>query len=107
MVKMIDRMTTALNLFPSGPVSETLEVLLTAIKVIGHGALKGLDGLASMRPDGDCIGRLNRGKREPLSDDGGYYAVAADFEPTHQWLRALVTGNSLMPSLTAFFRRHL
>ena len=39
MVPMIDRYTTSLNLFPSGPVTETLEALITAVKLIGHGAL--------------------------------------------------------------------
>jgi len=92
MVQMIDRLTTALNLFPSGPVAETLEVLLTAIKVIGHGVLKGLDGLASMRPDGEFLGRFNAGTREPPAADGGYYAAAADYEPTHEGLKALVAG---------------
>lgn len=89
MVKMIDRLTTALNLFPSGPVTKTLEALITAIKVIGHGALKGLDGLASMRPDGDFLRTLNQGS----PPGGGYYAIAADYEPEDQGLRALLTGS--------------
>ena len=50
MMKMIDRFTTLLNVFPSGVVTETLEAIITAVKVIGHGALKGLQGLASMQP---------------------------------------------------------
>lgn len=88
MVKMIDRLTTALNLFPSGPVTETLEALITAVKVIGHGALKGLDGLASMRPDGAFLSKLNAG----TPSGAGYYAVAVDYEPKDEGLRALVTG---------------
>jgi hypothetical protein len=89
MVTMVDRLTTALNLFPGGPVSETLEALITAVKVIGHGALKGLDGLAAMRPDGDFLRTLNRGA--PAGD--GYHAIAADYEPVDQGLRALLTGS--------------
>lgn len=89
MVKMIDRLTTALNLFPSGPVSETLEALITAVKVIGHGALKGLDGLAAMRPDGDFLRTLNQG----APAGGEYHAIAADYEPVDQGLKALLTGS--------------
>ena len=88
MVKMIDRLTTALNLFPTGPVSETLEALITAVKVIGHGALKGLPGLASMRPGGDFLKKINDG----APSGSGYYAVAADFEPVEEGLKALVSG---------------
>jgi hypothetical protein len=91
MVKMIDRLTTALNLFPSGPVAETLEAIITAIKVIGHGALRGLDGLASMRPDGAFLGSLNHGG----APAEGYFAIGADYEPTDQGLKALVTGSTL------------
>jgi hypothetical protein len=88
MVKMIDRFTSALNLFPTGPVTETLEALITAVKMIGHGALKGLDGLASMRPDGAFMRSLNAGT--PSGE--GYYAIAVDYEPMNEGLRALVTG---------------
>ena len=88
MVKMIDRLTTALNLFPTGPVTETLEALITAIKVIGHGGLKGLNGLACMHPTGDFLKTLNHG--EPTGAD--YYAVAADYEPTDSGLKALLAG---------------
>jgi hypothetical protein len=88
MVKMIDRLTTALNLFPTGPVTETLEALITAIKVIGHGGLKGLDGLACMHPTGDFLKALNHG--EPTGAE--YYAVAADYEPTDSGLKALLAG---------------
>lgn len=88
MVKMIDRLTTALNLFPAGPVSEALEAFITVIKVIGHGMLKGLDGLASMNPNGTFLHELNQGA--PAGVD--YYAIAADYEPTDQGLRILLTG---------------
>jgi len=88
MVKMIDRLTTALNLFPSGPVSETLEAFITALKVLGHGALKGLDGLSAMRPDGGFLQTLNNGAPSGVE----YYAVAADYEPAGEGIRALLTG---------------
>jgi len=89
MVKMIDRLTTALNLFPTGAVTEILEAIITAVKVIGHGALKGLQGLASMQPEGEFLKKLNQGT--PAGT--GYYAIAADYEPTAPGLRALVAGS--------------
>lgn len=89
MVKMIDRMTTALNLFPSGPVTETLESIITAVKVIGHGALGGLDGLASMNPSGSFLATLNQGAAGATR----YYAIAADYAPADQGLKALVAGS--------------
>jgi hypothetical protein len=89
MVKMIDRITSALNLFPTGPVVETLETLITAVKVIGHGALRGLDGLSAMSPQGDFLRTLNQGAPAGVT----YAAIAADFEPTDQGLRSLITGS--------------
>jgi hypothetical protein len=86
MVKMIDRLTSVLNLFPTGPVTETLEAMITALKMIGHGALKGLPGLASMCPGGEFLKKLNEGS--PAG--GGYHAIAADYEPTDGGLKALV-----------------
>lgn len=85
-VNMIDRLTTLLALFPTGPVTEMLEALITAVKVIGHGGLKGLDGLASMRPDGRFLGTLNG----PGSSAGDYFAIAANYSPTDKGLRGLV-----------------
>ncbi|HKG91353.1 MAG TPA: CHAT domain-containing protein, partial [Gemmatimonadaceae bacterium] len=88
MVQMIDRFTSVLNIFPTGLVTETLEAIVTAVKVIGHGALKGLDGLASMNPSGAFLGALRAGR-----DRSGatYFAVAADYEPAGGPLAALVT----------------
>ncbi|SDC27764.1 hypothetical protein SAMN05444679_102127 [Variovorax sp. CF079] len=88
MVNMVDRLTTALALFPSGPVTETLEALITVIKVLGHGGLKGLDGLASMCPTGRFLDALNGGGGQP----GDYFAIASNYEPTDAGLRGLVSG---------------
>lgn len=90
MVNMIDRLTTALSLLPSGPVSEILEALITLLKVIGHGGLKGLDGLASMHPSGKFLSTLNGPGGQPAE----YFAIAANYEPTDRGLRALVSGTA-------------
>ncbi len=90
MVQMVDRLSTALNLLPTGPVVETLEALITAVKVIGHGALDGLPGLAAMAPGGPVLQHLNTGGRP----QPGYCAVSADFRPTGGGLASIV-GRSL------------
>ena len=89
MVKMLDRVSTALNMFPTGPIGETLEAIITVLKIVGHGALKGLDGLAAMRPGGQFLRRLNQGS--PHGPE--YHAIAADFEPVDEGLKALITGS--------------
>jgi hypothetical protein len=80
-------MTTALNLFPGAGVTDVLEGILTAVKVIGHGALKALDGLAAMNPNGEFLKTLNAGAPEPGVE---YYAVAADYQPDDEGLKALL-----------------
>jgi hypothetical protein len=88
MVDMIDRFTTALTLFPTGPTTETLEALVVVLKIVGHGSLAGLPGLAVMRPDGEFLSALNA--------SGGtareYFAVASNYRPDDRGLRALVSG---------------
>lgn len=88
MVKLLDRLTSALNLFPTGVITEVLEAIITAVKLVGHGALKGLEGLASMRPDGRFLAALNVGKPTGVE----YYGIAADYEPRADGLKALVAG---------------
>ncbi len=88
MTEMIDRLTTALNVFPTGAVTEALEGLITAVKVIGHAALKSLSGLASMHPHGQFLRTLNQSS----TGAADYYAIAADYTPHDQGLRALVSG---------------
>ncbi len=89
MVDMIDRLTSALALLPDGPVTDILEALVTALKVIGHAGLKALPGLASMRPDGDFLGALNR---PDSTSQAEYYGIASDYEPADKGLRALAWG---------------
>jgi pimeloyl-ACP methyl ester carboxylesterase len=88
MVDMIDRLTTVLTLSPTGAVTETLEALITAIKTLAHGALKGLGGLASMNPGGPFLRTLNM----PSPPGVDYFAVASNYEPVDRGLRGLVSG---------------
>ena len=76
MVNMIDRLTTVTNLIPTGFVSELLDGLIMVVKVIGHGGLKSLDGLASMNPSGPYLQALAGGQKVTAT----YYAITADFD---------------------------
>lgn len=89
MVDMIDRLTTVLTLFPSGAAAETLEAVITAVKMLGRGVLTGLDGLVAMQPRGAFVRDLNIAAG-PAS--ASYYAVASDYEPKDRGLRAIVSG---------------
>lgn len=77
MVEFLDRFTTIVNLFPPNAAMEFLEGLLVAVKMVGHGALEGLAGLASMNPGGAFLKTLNAGERGSAE----YYALTADYEP--------------------------
>lgn len=80
MMSMIDRLTTVTNLVPTGVVSEVLDALITVVKVIGHGGLKSLDGLASMNPDGTYLKGLAGGQKTGAT----YFAITADFDASAQ-----------------------
>lgn len=88
MVSMIDRLTTALTLFPTGPVTETLEAMLTVLKMISHGFLKGLPGIAGMQPGGAFLSKLNTSSTTATQ----YFGMTSNYEPTDSGLRGLVSG---------------
>lgn len=87
MMSMIDRLTSVSNLLPTGLVSELLDGLITVVKVIGHGGLKSLGGLASMCPDGTYLKSLAGGQKTGAT----YYAITADFDATAQPATAPLT----------------
>jgi len=84
MVQMIDRLTTVLNVLPTTFTTELLEAIITAVKVLGHGALQALDGLASMNPKGNFMEKLNATGEKGATD---YFAITADYEPTDPALK--------------------
>lgn len=60
MINFLDRMTTALNIFPCSSLSDMLEAILTLVKVIGHAGLISLDGLAAMKPGNPLLMELDK-----------------------------------------------
>ena len=56
----VNRMSTMLNLVPDGPwsvVTDVFDGVLTGVKVLAHGAVGGLPGLAAMNPGGPWLPR--------------------------------------------------
>jgi len=78
---LLDRVTTLLNLAPSGPVdavATSLSVVLTVVKTIARFGIPALPGLASMDPNGAFLAQFNAG----AATAAVHHAVAADYEPT-------------------------
>jgi hypothetical protein len=83
---LIDTYTNLLNFLADTGVVEVLEGVITVMKQLALGALKGMDGLQSMLAGGPFLKEwLNSGPR----DDKRYYAVASDYEPAAVGLASL------------------
>ncbi len=75
----IDRITNVLQFLPDNPVTDTMDAVLTLLKHVALGAVRGLDGLTSMDPSGSYLRtRLNPSTVLP---HGQYFAVASNYEP--------------------------
>ncbi|GLY18497.1 hypothetical protein Kisp01_55110 [Kineosporia sp. NBRC 101677] len=93
---LIDRMTNLLQFVPDNPVTDTLDAVLTVLKHLALGAVRGLDGLAAMDPAGAYLReRLNR----PLPPDAGapevLHAITSDYDPPANSPLARVSRNGL------------
>ena len=84
MVEFLDRMTSALNVFPDNFVTDVLEGILTVVKVIGHAGLTTLDGLVAMEPGNPFLATLDQ---SPIPGCTAY-GVGGDFEPAGAGLGA-------------------
>lgn len=74
----LDTYTNLLNFLPDNGVTEVFEGIVAVAKQLAVGALKGLDGLQSMRPGGDFLKTLNAGEK----DAKRYFALTSRYEPT-------------------------
>jgi hypothetical protein len=80
----VDSYTNLINFVPTNFVTDALDAVITVAKLVSTGVLNGLDGLQSMRPEGDFLAGLNTGTDER----GRYFALSSDFEPTNAgWQR--------------------
>jgi hypothetical protein len=76
---LINTYMNVLNFIPDIGVTDVLAGIVTVAKMIAVGAVKGLDGLTSMAPEGEFQKWLNSG---PAPPGVSYRALAADHEPT-------------------------
>jgi hypothetical protein len=89
-VAFLDRATTLLNLAPPGAadvVQAAMEGILVGVKAIVAGGLDHLTGLRAMNPDDPWLADLNARPQSP--DTTTLRAIAADFEPTGAFRRAI------------------
>jgi len=85
---LLDRYTNLLSFVPDNGVTDVLEGIVTVAKMLAVGAMKGLDGLQAMVPDGTFQKWLNAG---PAPQGTTYCALAADYEPSAPALKSFLT----------------
>ncbi|HEX6596204.1 MAG TPA: CHAT domain-containing protein [Acidimicrobiales bacterium] len=112
---LLDGLTNLLDLVPDNPVTDSLNGIVTVVRQLAVGALKGLDGLTSMRfvkaqddgaastngpaaAAGTFLGMLN----QPRQAITRYRAIAADFEPAPESGLAMVARDKLVDALFGF-----
>ena len=83
MGEFISSYTNLLNFFPDNGITETLEAVVTVAKMVAVGAMDGLKGLQSMRPEGEFLRQLNADEKSATT----YFALAANFEPKEPGLK--------------------
>ena len=91
MGEFISSYTNLLNFFPDNGITETLEAVVTVAKMVAVGAMDGLQGLQSMRPEGQFLRQLNAGNKSAAT----YFALAANFEPKEPGLKEWATDHLL------------
>lgn len=81
---MIDTFTNVLNFIPDAGLSDTIAGVVTVAKQLAVGAMGGLKGLQSMRPEGGFAKWLNTG---PRGSETRYFALTSDYSPAEPGLR--------------------
>jgi hypothetical protein len=89
---VLDVFTNLLNVIPDNGIVEVLTMIVEIAKQVAVGALGGLTGLQSMRPDGEFTRWLNAGVR---TGDTKYFAVASNVTPTEPGLRHFALSRGL------------
>ena len=82
---LIDTYTNLLNFIPDNPVTDILDGVITVAKQLAVGAVKGLDGLQSMRPGGEFQTLLNAANGQ---GETSYFALGADYTPAEAGFKA-------------------
>jgi hypothetical protein len=75
----IDTYTNLINFLPDAGVSDVISGIVTVAKSLAVGAVGGLKGLQSMKPEGDFNQWLNGGDR---AGETRYFALSSDYTPS-------------------------
>ncbi|MEO8637074.1 MAG: caspase family protein [Gemmatimonadales bacterium] len=89
---VLDVFTNLLNFLPDNGVTDVMTMIMSVLKQVATGAMGGLEGLQSMRPDGEFAKWMNTGTR---AGDTRYYALAANVTPKDPGLRHFVLSRGL------------
>jgi hypothetical protein len=89
---MLDVFTNVLDFLPDNGVTDILTMILSVVKQLAVGTLKGLDGLQSMYGDGDYAKRMNSGAR---GSDAKYLAITSNARPSEPGLKRLLVTKGL------------
>jgi hypothetical protein len=89
---VLDVFTNLLNFLPDNGVTDVMTMVIGVLKQCAVGAMGGLEGLQSMRPDGEFENWMNAGAR---TGDTRYYALAANVTPVDPGLRHFVVARGL------------
>ena len=90
--EVLDVFTNLLNFLPDNGVTDVMTMLIGVLKQCAVGAMGGLEGLQSMRPDGEFAKWMNTGAR---AGDTRYYALAANVTPVDPGLRHFFVARGL------------
>lgn len=89
---VLDVFTNLLNFLPDNGVTDVMTMIVSVLKQVATGAMAGLEGLQSMRPDGEFAKWMNTGARV---GDTKYYALSANVTPKDPGLKHFVISRGL------------
>lgn len=93
---LVDTYSNIFKFIPDNPVTDVLDSVITVVKQLAVGALKGLDGLQAMNPEGDYLQQMNDMGAGDINTR--YFALAADYEPKERGFKAFLS-NRMMDSI--------
>jgi len=78
MTDLLDQVTNLITYLPVNPFTNTLDAILTIVKIVGGGGVAALPGLQAMNPGSRFLKHINRKALNETSS----YSISADFAPT-------------------------
>ncbi|MEW5916909.1 MAG: alpha/beta hydrolase, partial [Gemmatimonadota bacterium] len=89
---LLDIFTNAFDYLPDNGVTDVLSMILSVVKQLAVGTLKGLDGLQSMYSESEYAKQMNSGARH---GDTKYFAITSNARPSEPGLKRLIVTKGL------------